>query len=105
MGDTGRRASGSDGATMMEIVFYVLGLLVTLFVSYRIAIIAQDAMRSKVGTNWDPSLNSDDGDDAELDVFGSRIDGENDDEEVGLGITSDSAVEEGGAERLAQRVV
>jgi hypothetical protein len=82
MGDTGRRASGSDGATLMEIVFYVLGLLVTLFVSYRIAVIAQEAMRSKVGTHWDPSTGSDD-DDTELDVFGSRIE-EGEDEEVGL---------------------
>lgn len=74
IGDTGRRASGSEGATAIEIVFYVLGLLMTLFVSYRIAVIAQDAMRAKVGLDWDPSTDSDE--EVELDVFGSRIDEE-----------------------------
>ena len=74
IGDTGRRASGSDGATVLEIAFYILGLLMTLFVSYRIAVIAQDAMRAKVGLDWDPSTDSDE--EVELDVFGSRIDDE-----------------------------
>jgi len=100
MGDTGRRASGSDGATLMEIVFYVLGLLVTLFVSYRIAVIAQEAMRSKVGTHWDPSTGSDDDDDTELDVFGSRIE-ESEDEEVGLVVSAN----EGGPTRRSTRSV
>ena len=101
MGDTGRRASGSDGATLMEIVFYVLGLLVTLFVSYRIAVIAQEAMRSKVGTHWDPSTGSDDDDDdTELDVFGSRIE-EGEDEEVGLAMSAN----EGPTRRSTRSVV
>jgi uncharacterized membrane protein YdjX (TVP38/TMEM64 family) len=76
LGDTGRRASGRDGATALEITFYVLGLLMTLFVSYRIAIIAQDAMRVKVGPQWDPSAADDDEDDREMDVFGTPIDEE-----------------------------
>lgn len=84
----------------MEIVFYVLGLLVTLFVSYRIAVIAQEAMRSKVGTHWDPSTGSDDDDDTELDVFGSRIE-ESEDEEVGLVVSAN----EGGPTRRSTRSV
>ena len=76
LGDTGRRASGRDGATALEVTFYVLGLLMTLFVSYRIAIIAQEAMRVKVGPQWDPSAADDDEDDREMDVFGTPIDEE-----------------------------
>lgn len=75
LGDTGRRASGSDGATALEVAFYVLGLLLTLIVSYRIAVIAQEAMRNKVGPRWDPSSTEDD-DDLEMDVFGTPIDEE-----------------------------
>ena len=87
MGDTGRRASGSGGATALEIVFYVFGLLMTLFVSYRIAMIAQDTMKNKVGMDWDPSSNGEEN--VELDVFGSRIDEEE-------GLVSNSDVEEAG---------
>ena len=87
MGDTGRRASGSGGATALEIVFYVFGLLMTLFVSYRIAMIAQDTMKNKVGIDWDPSSNGEEN--VELDVFGSRID-------VEEGLVSNSDVEEAG---------
>jgi uncharacterized membrane protein YdjX (TVP38/TMEM64 family) len=82
VGDTGRRASGADGATALEIIFYVVGLIMTLFVSYKLAVLAQETMRKKVGPDWDPSEQDDD---AELDVFGSPIeDDDDDDDEVPL---------------------